>query len=460
MPKRLRIFTAVAILVLLIAPLVYADAAPGVFITEVQTNSGNSGSEEFIEIYNNTDQAVDLADTANDGETSWQIQYFSSTKVVQPDFSWDSETPTGVITLTGTVPAHDYYVISTYQPGGYVADQTYDNPHLADTAGGVQLVESSDSVKAQDHVGWSNANQPPNGLYKSPPAGGSLQRQVNEQGSYTDASGKPGPFLPSSASSPKDSWQTPPPDNDSPSPDPNNDNSQLLDQPDTLRITELLPNPASPATDANDEYVELYNFGDEPIELHGFTIQSGQAFSYSYTIEDEVIEPHSYEIFTSGETTLSLANSGGRARVLDPSGQTIDESATYNEASEGQAWALFGEQWQWTTTPTPASDNVLSAVAASSKTAIKKAAAPKAKKTSAKSAAKKTAGTLGSAANGNDPQAEDQPPALHPLVLAGVGGAALLYGAYEYRTDLANRFYQLKRYRETRRAARAAVAGR
>ncbi len=461
MSRFLRIFTAVAILLPIFAPRAYAATAPEIFITEVQTNSGNAGSEEFIELYNNTDQAIDLADTANGGQSTWQIQYFSSTKVEQPDFSWETTPPTGQITLTGTIPSHGYYLISTYLPGEVAPDQTYDNPHLADTAGGVQLVEVSVGATPQDHVGWLSADPPPNGLFASPSSGGSLQRPVDEQGSYIDSSGNLAPFVPAIAS-PRDSWQESPPDSDPSTPGPNqtDDEVQYSDQPDTLRINELLPNPASPATDTRDEFVEIYNDGEEPVDLSGFTIQTGQTFTYSYTIPDGTLEPHDYKIFTSAVTTLSLANSGGRARLLDPSGQTIDEVPVYDEAAEGQAWALVSGQWHWTTTPTPGAANVLVTPTATAKTVSKKAAAPKAKKASTKASAKKAAGTAGAKSDINDAQTEDQAPALHPLVLAGVGGAALLYGAYEYRTDLANRFYQLKRYRETRRAARAAVAGR
>src|SRR5581483_11637400 len=126
-------------------------------------------------------------------------------------------------------------------------------------------------------------------------------------------------------------------------------------------------------------------------------------------------------------------------------------------------WIFIEDSWQWSTTPTPGAANIMtSAPASADKAATKKAAVPTAKKAAAKTTSpksKKTGATGTSSNDTTDPSPTDQPPALHPAVLAGVGGAALLYGAYEYKADVANRFYQLRRYRATRRATRAAAKG-
>src|SRR5581483_2844208 len=206
----LRVLIAVAILFPAVMSITHADPAPDVFITEIQTSSATSGSQEFIELYNNTDGDIDLADAADNSQANWRLQYFSSTKVTQPDFSWDSTAPTGEIALTGQISAHDYYLLSTYQPGNVAPDQIYGNPHLADNAGGIQLVETKVAgTIAQDHVGWSGADRPPPGFYASPAPGGSLQRQVDAQNSYADDQGNLGPFIPATTASPKEAWQTP-----------------------------------------------------------------------------------------------------------------------------------------------------------------------------------------------------------------------------------------------------------
>ena len=52
---------------------------------------------------------------------------------------------------------------------------------------------------------------------------------------------------------------------------------------------------------------------------------------------------------------------------------------------------------------------------------------------------------------------EEPAATIHPLVLAGVGGSAVAYAAYEYRHDMANRLEQFRRYFRVRREARVKV---
>jgi hypothetical protein len=222
-----------------------------------------------------------------------------------------------------------------------------------------------------------------------------------------------------------------------------------------IQITELLPNPASPDTDDNDEFVELFNGSDQLVHLGGYKLQTGNSYSYSYTLTNQTIPPKGYLVVTSGDSSLSLANSGGRARLLSPVEEVVHETVPYLDALEGNAWAFINNVWQWTATPTPGADNrsstpvlggISKAKAASTKkasTAVKSAAktsAPKSPKTSA--AATKPSG------NGTEQAAAISP--VHSVVLAVVGGLAVLYAAYEYRQDIANRIYQFRRNRGRR----------
>ncbi len=471
------------VLLLLVGSFILPIAAhasaqtPDVFITEIQTASAQAASEEFIEIYNNTDNEIDFADSANQGAKVWKLQYYSSTKVSQSNFSWDSTDPSGAFDLTGRVAAHDYYLISTntdgdaYAPGGITPDQTYSSSHLADSGGAVRLVDVVDSsTNEHDHAGWSNGSPLLVGFYATPPAGSSLQRTVSSEGNYINPEGTLSPFVQDASITPKAAWQQPAPANPEPtstSGDPGvgagEETPQISDSPETLQLTELLANPASPATDAKDEFVEIYNYGDDPVELTSFTIQTGNTYSYSYTISEGEIGPHSYVVYTSGDTTLSLANSGGKARLLNPDGEVISETSPYSEADEGTAWAFANEIWQWTTTPTPGSANqITSPLSAVAKAAAAKKVSKTAKTTAKPKTSSVKAAKSSAAGNGGSDEAgtDEQPTSLHPNILAAIGGVALVYGAYEYRQDVANRFHQLRKYRETRRAARAATAGR
>jgi hypothetical protein len=223
-----------------------------------------------------------------------------------------------------------------------------------------------------------------------------------------------------------------------------------------------LPNPAAPQTDTNDEFIELYNPNDEPIDLNGYQVQAGTTYAYKFTLSNQTIPAKGYLVLTSGDTNLALANTAGKVRLLAPNGSTVSETTPYEGAEDGQTWALLNGTWQWTTTPTPGAGNVLTMPAPAVKAASTKKATT-AKKTSAKVAASKAsakkATTTAARTDYEDPASVEVTP-VHPTIIAGVGLLAILYAGYEYRYDAANRLYQFQRYRASRREARATVAGR
>lgn len=236
-----------------------------------------------------------------------------------------------------------------------------------------------------------------------------------------------------------------------------------------IDITEILPNPAAPATDDNDEFVELYNPNSETVDLTGYKIQTGESFSYSYTISDLQIGVGEYAVITSGVSSLSLSNTSGRARLLDPAGNVLSQTDGYTAAPEGQSWAKINGVWGWTSAPTPRAANVYLPPLLKVATTVKKSSTSSTAKapTKAKSAttATKAAKTAKpGATTGKTAAAAGSSPAgitpLHPLVLAGVGSVALLYAGYEYRSDIANRIYKFRSNRADRRAARTSSKGR
>lgn len=226
-----------------------------------------------------------------------------------------------------------------------------------------------------------------------------------------------------------------------------------------LQITELLPNPASPQTDEEDEYVELYNPGDQAVDLTGYKIEAGSTYAYSYTIPSGSIGPHEYRIFSSGNSSLTLANSAGQVHILDPNDQVIAVTDPYKDAPEGQAWALIDGTWVWTDTPTPATANIYVApplVTTAAKT-VKKASPKTKAKAKVPAAAKKASSKATKKSSGQASGSDEEESPLHLPILVGVGASALLYAAYEYRQDMANAFSKLRRNRGLGRQARQAA---
>jgi hypothetical protein len=210
-------------------------------------------------------------------------------------------------------------------------------------------------------------------------------------------------------------------------------------------ITELLPNPAGTGNDGTDEFIELYNSNAKNFDLNGFVLQTGATKLHNFTIPPGTNLPaHGFLVFYSSKTKLSMSNTSGQARLLDPFGRSVSASAAYGTAKDGQAWALANGKWYWTTAPTPGKANVIKQLVATKKT-DKKAAS------SSKSTAAKNAASLG----GNDQSDGLAGSPVRPAVLAIIGGLALLYGAYEYRADLANYLHQFRRNAAARRRHRA-----
>jgi Lamin Tail Domain len=225
------------------------------------------------------------------------------------------------------------------------------------------------------------------------------------------------------------------------------------------QLSELLPNPANPLTDADDEFIELYNPNDVQFDLSGFVIESGK---HHYTFPTgTIIEPKAFKAFFSGQTHVTLSNTGGQVLLLDPLGSAIGQTQPYATAKDNYAWVLAAGVWQWTTEPTPNAANMVAApvaktatkaVSVVTKSAVKGASTQKSKST--KPAKVTTASTQTAMSN-----VVARTP-LHPGVLALVGSFALLYGAYEYRSDVANRIHQLRVYRTARRENRQNAKGR
>jgi hypothetical protein len=224
-----------------------------------------------------------------------------------------------------------------------------------------------------------------------------------------------------------------------------------------LQITELLPDPASPQTDAADEFIELYNPGSDPINIGGYVIKTGSNFHASYILPQRVLEPGAYLAVYSAVRRLSLPNAGGAVELFSPGGELMDQTASYGAAKTGLAFAADGSNWDWTLQATPGDANVMvldtpatakkltSTKAAKSPKPAKPKAAKKAKVITAK--AKKSSSTPFSAAFTGANTASG-----HWLLLALAGGT-LAYILFEFRYDLQNLFYRAKGYRQTRRRA-------
>jgi len=286
----------------------------------------------------------------------------------------------------------------------------------------------------------------------------------------------PPPAGPGTGEPPQDDTSGAPPGSDPTSSPPGTTDGDSISDPPALsanagllapQISEVLPNPAAPQNDATDEFIELYNPNDQPFDLSGFSLQAGITTKHSYIFPAGTLLPaQSFVAYFSATTHLSLANTDGQVALLDPFGTLLAQTGDYGAAKDGQAWIFADGAWQWTTIATPNAPNtvkppvVVPKVTAKAKTPAKAAVAKKptsVKGVTTKAAKpakpkKQAASTKMTTVSSNTPKSGVSP--LHPGVLAVAAGFALLYGAYEYRNDLANKFHKLRSNRTARREAR------
>lgn len=425
-------------------PAVAEADGPSLIISQLKITSRDG---QFITLYNATDSAMDMG--------KYRLVYFNS-------YDLEKATSSKLIALSGTVPPHGYYMVND-DALLLCYWLTVDSVSLgfSSTAGMVQVLAFDQQTPGgpvtpvlQDYAAWSkkdaaNVQTLPNGTADF------LQRQP------ADGQGNPRVSAPGAGS-----WLTVHPDSDNPcvltaagpaAADAPTSPGKLLaaaEPPATIvsksdpyaglpaadvglrapAITELLPNPDGKGNDDTEEFIELYNSNPKPFDLSGFTLQTGNTRKHTYIFPaGSGLRPGSFKTFYSKETGLSLSNSGSRADLLDPLGRNISSSAEYAKAKDGFAWALAKGKWYWTVRPTPGKANVVQE--------------PPSKESASGSAAKGKSGNQASKDTPtNTTRDESASTPIHTRALVLVAALALLYGAYEYRADVANGIYRIRQH--------------
>lgn len=424
---------AVLVFIFLVGNIGVALAAPAdhLLISELQTGSSDSASQEFVEIYNPTTNPVDLS--------GWKIEYKSAA-----GSSWSQKA-----VLAGVLEPNGYYLLAT---ANYLVGQADQVMSDGLSAAGAHVRIKDSSGNQIDLIGWGTAGAPEGVAASAPAAGQSLERTPLGEDSNSNASD----FVVRLAPQPQSDEveEAPLPESDPVTGEEGPETAEA-----TVEITELLVDPVSPQTDAANEFIELYNYGPASVNLAGFSLQSGGDFHDHYTLPSTVIPAGGYVVIYSKQSHLSLTNSGGAARLVDPSGEVADETAAYEQAEPGQTWAWFEDGWQWSEQPTPLAANILVVTPPEEKAAAAAKSAKAKKATKAKVAKAKNpssvqvAGANGTGALPGATSAASNLPASRWLLISAAA-LTIGYATYEFRHDIYNRFYLVRRYLRARREAR------
>ncbi|MCK5109267.1 MAG: lamin tail domain-containing protein, partial [Methanosarcinales archaeon] len=95
-------------------------------------------------------------------------------------------------------------------------------------------------------------------------------------------------------------------------------------------VNELMPNPIG--RDRGNETTELYNYGDESVDIGGWVIRNEDGDAHEIPA-GMMIDAHGYYLTKE----IQLDNSGGQV-LLYRDGEEIDRSIAYTDSTEGESW--------------------------------------------------------------------------------------------------------------------------
>ena len=418
--KRLAILIHLALIILMTLHVI-ASSSEALVIRAVYVGSATDAADEYIVLHNNGANDIDLE--------GLEVEYKSA--------SGKSWTRKAVVADARVLGARADVTLATKRTHDLELSEGF-----AQAGGNVRIV-LHDAVL--DQLAWGAGDSPEAGAASSSKPGYSLERSCDESsGVCTDTDNNAHDFtekLIDATASTQGQGQTA-----NPGLGGNTDDSVAHEE---YEITELLPDPTTPQTDAKDEFIEIYNAGTSMANLVGWRLSDGK---HSYSLDAVSLAPGAYVAVYAKDSKLSLNNDGDQVLLLRPSGETEFISPNYGKAKSGIAFGATSDGWGWLTAPTPGAGNSgLSQTANGDEGSAKSKTTKTAKATSAKASSKSTNAKTGNLAkasqnteNTNDGVAEDRPTIPWAWILAGLGSLTVGYGAYEYRPEILSFFTKLR----------------
>ena len=344
--KRGKLFFLVAVFAVAIllasGGRVFAAPSPtipprAVIISEVAwAGTDASANDEWIELYNSTNSAIDLTDwhlTSDDGS---------------PD-----------IALSGSIAAHGFFLLERTDDStvsDIPADQIYTGA-LSNSGESLTLTDPNGNV-----VDTANAD---GGAW---PAGDASTHATMERiglspdsdsawgtnnGTFThghDANGNP---LRGTAKFPNSVNQPTPTPTPTSTLAPTRTPTPL---PGRVLISEVLPHPrydwnGDGRADSGDEFIEIVNLGPGAVNLDNWLLDDGEGGSKPYEIPETGLLPGHVVVFFGSETHIRLSDYGDSVRLFTPDGVLVDSFRYSNAKSWNLSWCRPNYGWGKMTYP-------------------------------------------------------------------------------------------------------------
>lgn len=282
-----------------------------------------SQDKKYVEIYNTTNQNVDLA--------GWKIEYYagSGAKTV------------GKIFKDEVILANGFLVLSNDKMSADVI-KFDNNLGLAQNDGSVVLLRPDGSIS--DTVGWGNNSKSAG----SPIKGGvKIVWRCFIDGNIIDSKNNSTDFLSSKGSDNQEIVPYLRPN--CKSPEPKHESPKELNKCEGLKLSEI-------ASNVDEQFIEIVNSGEKTVITTGCKLTVGDS-GVRENIGDIKLKPGEFLTIKIKNTNLKLPKTKGKVYLLDEAGSKIDISE-YNNMPKGASWSLVDDEWTRTFAITEGAANI------------------------------------------------------------------------------------------------------
>lgn len=419
--KKIFFMTTILVVFLFVPKVVFGN----VIINEITwMGTEISANDEWIELYNNNAEAVDL--------TGWILEAVDGTPLIN---------------LSGSIPAGGYFLLERTNDESVpsiIADLIYGNDGsswaLKNTGENLNLKDNTNNVidDLDFASGWSAGDNTTKqtmertatdwqtslnsgGTPKAPNSSGAVEKPEEQTAEESEA-----PSIPTGNNPPVadagndiiafigqeiefDGTQSTDPENDELAYSWNMGDGKLIEKPnftykylypgtylvalmvydgrnyvtDTITvkiqsaqimINEFMPNPSE--KDEETEWIEIFSNSDSITDISGWQLDDGEEGSSPFVFpKNTLIAPKSYLVFSRQITGIALNNDKDTVRLLLPEG-IIFQEINYEKPPQGKSSARTQKGFVWSV-PTPGTINLSIAVSAKNKEIVYRGAAPK-----------------------------------------------------------------------------------
>ncbi len=335
--------------------------ASGVIITEVQTRGATDAANELVEIYNASDEDIDVS--------GWCIQYAAAgltSNYTNKSCIASDEAAMGMRVL---LPARKYAVFTTDSfvavHVGFMRDGRLGGT-MADTGGRIRII--NDRLEVVDLLGWGIATeyqgQPAPAIPSSQPLR-SLQR-VTIDGQYQGTGNNTKDFAVVTAGTEYQTGalyevvdvcgniigvQITVPDGLWRLKDGRCVEKATINFCEGVSIHEI-------AANVSQQYIELVNHGDTAISIGGCVIATNRSQTTVEVLPDVILLPGQYFVVYIKTTSLKLTKSTtGTVYLIASDTETEIDSVYYEDLSVDTSWSRFSDGWRQTYVLTPETEN-------------------------------------------------------------------------------------------------------